>query len=618
MYDTERVRAPRAAARSSNLPDLMTAFLSSHTRTHSNGALRVGDAGKQAVLTGWVQSYRDHGGCVFIDLRDREGLTQLVFDPEYNVAAHALASSLRSEWCIGITGEVRSRGGKVNDKMPTGAVEVWVNHLEVFSKSETPPFAIEDDVDTNDALRLKYRYLDLRRPKLQRNLMMRSQITRTTREYLGTNGFLEMETPFMVKYTPGGARNFLVPSRLNPGSFYALAESPQIFKQLLMVAGYERYFQIVRCFRDEDLRNERQPEFTQIDIEMSFVTESILQTMMEGLIAKLWKDVLGIELALPLRRMPFAEAMDKYGVDKPDLRLDLILCDVTAPAGTSGFGVFEGVVKSGGIVKCLRMPKNEKLTRSILDGLNDFAKSFGVKGVAFVKILEGGAWQGPIAKSFSDAARLETNRIAQAEVGDVLIFVAEKYKVANTTLGAIRLHLGEKLGLIRKGEWQFMWLIDPPLFEVDETTKEIAAAHHPFTSPRVEDEPLLDTAPEKVLARAYDLVLNGVEVGGGSIRIHQSELQSKSFRALRISEEDQRAKFGFLLDAFKYGPPPHGGIAFGLDRLAMLMTQAEYMRDVIAFPKTQKGSDLMTECPTPVSKKQLDELFIEVKPEARG
>ena len=593
----------------------MSAFLSSHTRTHSCGALRAGDAGTRVVLTGWVQSYRDHGGCVFIDLRDREGVTQLVFDPEYDRGAHDVAGTLRSEWCIGVTGDVRSRGSKVNDKMATGAIEVVVRDIEVFSRADTPPFAIEDDLDTNDSLRLKYRYLDLRRPRLQKNLVMRSQIAQTTRAYLAGERFLEIETPFMVKYTPGGARNFLVPSRLNPGSFYALAESPQIFKQLLMVAGYDRYFQIVRCFRDEDLRNERQPEFTQIDIEMSFVNEQILQATMEGLMATLWREVLGVELALPLRRMTYAEAMAKYGVDKPDLRLDLTLCEVTEPCRTSGFGIFENVIAGGGIVKCLRVPKHEKLTRSVLDGLADFAKSFGVKGVAWVKVQDGGLWTGAgFAKVFAEAARAEVNRIAEAQPGDTLLFVAEKPKVANTTMGAIRLHIGNELGLVRKGEWQFMWLTDPPLFEVDDTTREIAAAHHPFTSPRVEDEGLLETAPERVLARAYDLVLNGVEIGGGSIRIHRSELQARAFQALRISEEEQRAKFGFLLDAFKFGPPPHGGIAFGLDRLAMLMTGAEYMRDVIAFPKTQKGSDLMTDCPTPVSKKQLDELFIQVSP----
>jgi aspartyl-tRNA synthetase len=597
----------------------MSAFLATHTRTHSCGALRATDVGKPVVLTGWVQTYRDFGGCVFIDLRDRDGVTQLVFDPSFDAAAHAVAGDLRSEWCIGVVGEVRSRGtrkdGRSNDnvKLQTGAVEIYVNGIEVFSKAETPPFQIEDDIETNDQLRLKYRYLDLRRPRMQKNLIMRSQITRTTRDYLGNNGFLEIETPFMVKYTPGGARNFLVPSRQNPGSFYALAESPQIFKQLLMVGGYERYFQIVRCFRDEDLRQDRQPEFTQIDLEMSFVNEHILQTMMEGLIAALWKDVLGIELTLPLRRMPYAEAMDKYGVDKPDLRLDLTLCDVTAGFASSGFKIFEGVIAGGGIVKCLRVPKNDKLTRALIDTLPDFGKSFGLKGVTTVRLQDGGAWQG--LKGVSDEARLRVNQIAGAEVGDALVLVADKYKVANTALGHIRLHLGDKLGLTRKGEWQFMWLTDPPLFEVDDTTKEIAAAHHPFTSPRACDEHLLDTAPERVLARAYDLVLNGVEVGGGSIRIHRSELQARAFQALRISQDDQRAKFGFLLDAFKYGPPPHGGIAFGLDRLAMLMTGAESLRDVIAFPKTQKGSDLMTECPTPVSKKQLEELFIQVNPD---
>jgi aspartyl-tRNA synthetase len=590
----------------------MSQFLATHTRTHSCGALRAGDVGKQVVLTGWVQSRRDHGGCVFIDLRDRDGLTQLVFDPEYDKAAHAVAGDLRNEWCIGIAGEVRSRGDKVNDKLATGAVEVWVKSMEVFSKAETPPFQIEDDVDTNEALRLKYRYLDLRRPSLQKKLIQRSAITRVTRDYLGKNGFLEIETPFMVKYTPGGARNFLVPSRLNPGQFYAMAESPQIFKQLLMVAGYERYFQIVRCFRDEDLRLDRQPEFTQIDIEMSFVNEQILQNVMEGLISTLWRDVLGIEIKLPLRRMTYAEAMDKYGVDKPDLRLDLTLCEVTAPSKESGFRVFESVIQAGGIVKCLRVPgPADKLPRSVLDSLQDFAKQFGVKGIAWARVLEGGAWQG--IKGFSDHARHEVNKIAGATPGDTLLFFAEKAKVANTVAGATRLHIGDKLGLIRKGEWQFMWLTDPPLFEIEDG--EVAAAHHPFTSPRVEDEGLLESAPEKVLARAYDLVLNGVEVGGGSIRIHRSELQDRAFKALGISEEARREKFGFLLDAFKYGPPPHGGIAFGLDRLAMLMTGADSLRDVIAFPKTQKGSDLMTECPTSVSKKQLDELWIQLRPD---
>ena len=590
----------------------MSVFLATHTRTHSCGSLRADDVGKRVVLTGWVQTYRDFGGCVFIDLRDREGLTQLVFDPQYDKASHEVARDLRSEWCIGITGEVRSRGTNVNEKLATGSIEVFVKGIEVFSKAETPPFQIEDQIETNDQVRLKYRYLDLRRPKLQRNMITRSNITRVTREYLNKNGFLEIETPFMVKYTPGGARNFLVPSRLNPGMFYALAESPQIFKQLLMVAGYERYFQIVRCFRDEDLRLDRQPEFTQIDIEMSFVNEQILQNTMEGLMAALWRDVLGVELSLPLRRMTYAEAMEKYGVDKPDLRCDLQLCEVTEAARNCGFRVFESVVASGGIVKCLRVPgPPDKLPRSILDGLNDFAKSFGAK-TAWARLQEGGVWQG--IKGLTDEARAQINALAGATVGDTLIFVADKAKVANAALGAIRIHyIGEKLGLVRKGEWQFMWLTDPPLFEID--GGNVAAAHHPFTSPRVQDEELLDSAPEKVLARAYDLVLNGVEIGGGSIRIHRSDLQDRAFKALGINEDERRAKFGFLLDAFKYGPPPHGGIAFGLDRLAMLLTGADSLRDVIAFPKTQKGSDLMTECPTAVAKKQLDELFIQLRPD---
>ncbi|MFT3692132.1 MAG: aspartate--tRNA ligase [Kofleriaceae bacterium] len=602
----------------------MSQFLANHTRSHSCGELRASDVGKTVVLTGWVQNYRDMGGVVFIDLRDREGLTQLRFDASFAAEAHALADTLRSEWCVGVVGEVRERGTVVdsktgkersltNPKLATGAIEIWGKTLEVFSKSETPPFQIEDDTETKDDVRLKYRYLDLRRPIMQKNLMMRSKITTTTRDYLAQNRFLEIETPFMVKYTPGGARNFLVPSRLNPGNFYALAESPQIFKQLLMVGGYDRYFQIVRCFRDEDLRNERQPEFTQIDIEMSFVNEQILQGVMEGLMQRLWKDVLGYDLKLPLRRMTYAEAMEKYGVDKPDLRCDLVLTDVTAASKESGFKVFTDAIEKGGIVKCLRLPvPKEKVTRKMLDAMPDYVKGFGVQGVAWVRVEAEGAWTGGL-KGFADGARAQINQATGAQAGDTLLFIANKAKVANAAMGGLRLHMGAQLDLIRKGEWQFMWLTDPPLFEIDDG--EIAAAHHPFTSPRVEDEALLETDPGKVLARAYDLVLNGVEVGGGSIRIHRSELQDRAFQALRISEEDRRAKFGFLLDAFKYGPPPHGGIAFGLDRLSMLMTQAEYMRDVIAFPKTQTGQDKMTECPTPVSKKQLDELFIQVKPD---
>ena len=592
----------------------MATFLSKYTRTHGCGSLRGSDVGAEVVLTGWVDVRRDHGGCVFIDLRDREGITQVMFDPSVSEVAHRLAGDLRNEFCIGVHGRVISRGDNVNPRLATGEIEIRGDDLEIFSRADTPPFPIEDDIDTNEALRLQYRYLDLRRPRFQRALRLRSQAAQAARGYLIDNGFSEIETPFMVKYTPGGARNFVVPSRLNPGSFYALAESPQIYKQLLMVAGYERYFQISRCFRDEDLRGDRQPEFTQIDIEMSFVEEIHLQTVIEGMIARIWRDTLGVELQLPMRRMTWAEAMDKYGVDKPDLRLDLTLCDVTDACRGSGFKIFEDVVARGGIVKALRVPDGDKLSRSMLDNLTPFAKPYGVKGVAFARVEEGGVWKAPFAKAFSDAARDAVNAAAGAGPGDVLLFVADKAKVANVCMGAIRLHIGEKLGLIRQGEWQFMWLTDPPLFE-ETDTGGLAAAHHPFTSPRPQDEPLLDTEPHKVLARAYDLVLNGVEIGGGSIRIHRSDLQARCFKTLGISDEQAREKFGFLLEAFKYGPPPHGGIAFGLDRLAMLIAGGTSLRDVIAFPKTQKGTDLMSGAPTPVDKRQLDELWVQVAPD---
>jgi len=593
----------------------MSEFLAKYKKTHSCGELRGGHVGTRVVLTGWVDVRRDHGNCVFVDLRDRDGITQVVFDPQVSEQSHRLAGDLRNEFCIGVVGEVRSRGDNVNDKLPTGAIEVAADTLEVFSTSETPPFQIVDEIDTNEALRLKYRYLDLRRPALQHAFKVRSQIYQTARRCLSGERFVEVETPFMVKYTPGGARNFVVPSRLSPGNFYALAESPQIYKQLLMVAGFERYFQIVRCFRDEDLRHDRQPEFTQIDIEMSFVKEADVMALIEKLMTELWRDVLDIELHPPFRHMTWAEAMDKYGVDKPDLRLDLTLCDVTEAARGSGFRVFDGAIDRGAIVKCLRVPDGGRLSRSELDRLTDFAKPYGVKGVAFARVQEGGVWQAPFAKAFADAQRDAVNAVAGAEPGDVLLFVADKPKTANTCMGAIRLHIGDKLDLVRKNEWQFMWLTDPPMFEYDDETDTYAAAHHLFTSPRTEDVQFLLTDPGRVLSRGYDLVLNANEVAGGSIRIHRSEVQAKVLEALSIPQEEANRKFGFLLEAFKYGPPPHGGIAVGLDRLAMLLAGVHSLRDVIAFPKTQKGTDLMTEAPTPVAQKQLDDLFIQLKPE---
>ena len=590
----------------------MTSFLSEHKKTHDCGALRAANVGEQVVLMGWVGGRRDLGGCVFVDLRDRGGVTQVMFDPNESADLHASAGELRTEYCIGIVGKVISRGSNTNKKMATGEIEIIATELEVFSRSETPPFLIEDDIDSRETLRLTHRYLDLRRPRFQRNLMTRCQAVQAARNYLVDNGFSDIETPFMVKYTPGGARNFMVPSRLNPGCFYALAESPQIYKQLLMVGGFERYYQVVRCFRDEDLRGDRQPEFTQIDIEMSFIEELDLQIIIEGMLAKIWKDVLDVDVPTPFLRMTFAEAMDKYGCDKPDLRLDLTLCDVSEGGRISGFRVFEGIIADGGMVKCMRVPDGGRLSRKQLDSLATFAKPHGVKGVSFARVDEGGSWRGSLAKSFSDEGRARVNEIAGAVPGDVLLFVADKPRTANSAMAAIRLHIGALLGLIRADEWRFMWLIDPPLFEHSEEEDKLVAMHHPFTSPRVEDEQYLESDPERVLARAYDVVLNGVELGGGSIRIHRPELQARCFKALGISDEEAEQKFGFLLKAFRFGPPPHGGVAFGLDRMAMLLTGSESLRDVLAFPKTQRGADLMTDSPTPVTDKQLEELYVKV------
>ncbi|MCC6996068.1 MAG: aspartate--tRNA ligase [Deltaproteobacteria bacterium] len=589
-------------------------FLTTLKRTHTCGQLRAGDVGNDVVLMGWVDSRRDHGGRVFIDLRDRDGITQVVFGPDYDAAAHALAGELRGEFCIGVRGKVISRGTNINPKIPTGTIELEATSLEIFSRSETPPFQIEDGIDTAEAIRLKHRDLDLRRPELQKNFIVRSKIYQSVRNTLTEERFLELETPFMGKYTPGGARNFLVPSRLNPHHFYALAESPQLYKQLFMVAGMDRYFQIVRCFRDEDLRQDRQPEFTQIDLELSFVVEEDVQRVVEKLIVALWKDAIGADITAPFQRMTYDEAMSKYGVDKPDLRFDLPLGDITEAAGTSGFKVFDDAVAAGGIVKALRIPApgGEKLSRKDLDGLTDFAKPYGVRGVAYVRVNEGGAWQGAPAKATSESARTAINTRLGAVAGDVILFVADKAKTANTTMGAIRLEMGRRLDLIQKDAWRFLWVTDFPLFERGDAGNWVAS-HHPFTSPKLEDLPHLESDPGRVRARAYDLVLNGNEIAGGSIRIHQAEVQARAFRALGLSDDEARAKFGFLLEAFKYGPPPHGGIAFGLDRLAMLLCGADSLRDVIAFPKTQKGTDLMTEAPVEIQQKQLDELHITIK-----
>jgi len=575
------------------------------------------------VLFGWVATRRDHGGCVFIDLRDRAGLTQLVFEPSVGNEAHVLAGELRSEFCIGISGVVRDRGGAKNPNLPTGEIEVHCDQLTIFSRSETPPFEISDETTTNEVTRLKHRPLDLRRPALQRNFQVRSQVYQTTRRILSEHGFTEIETPFMVKYTPGGARNFLVPSRLNPHAFYALAESPQLFKQLFMVAGFDRYFQIVRCFRDEDLRLDRQPEFTQIDLEMSFVVEEDVQSVIERLMAALWKDVLGVELATPFPRLSWAEATGRYGSDKPDLRFGLPLSDLTEVVRRHDGGNVEMLraalaeARPGHeppVIKAWRLPAEHatRISRTEVDKLEEYVKGFGARGLARAKVGPAGAWTQTPMKTITDEMRAGINQAAGAGEGDILFLQFGSRKMVDAVLGGLRLHVSEKLGLIPKGEWKFCWVTEFPLFERSEEG-HLAAAHHPFTSPLEEDLPRLETAPASVRARAYDLVLNGTEIAGGSIRIHRADVQSRVFRAIGLSDDEAHAKFGFLLDAFRYGPPPHGGIAAGVDRLAMLLCGGESLRDVIAFPKTQKGVDLCTDAPSSVSQRQLDELHIALK-----
>jgi aspartyl-tRNA synthetase len=593
-------------------------FITELKRTHSCGALTKADIGKEVVLFGWVNNRRDHGGAVFIDLRDRAGVTQVVFEEDVRPDVHDLAGQLRLEYCVGIRGTVVSRGGNVNPKLSTGEIEVHASELEIFNRSEPTPFPIEDKLDTSEEKRLQSRFLDLRRAPLQKTLMTRAKVNHLTRNHFTENGFLELETPFMGKYTPGGARNFLVPSRLNPGKFYALAESPQLYKQLYMVAGFDRYFQIVRCFRDEDLRLDRQPEFTQIDVEMSFVTQDDVFEQIEGLIVTLWKEVLGVEIPRPFLRMPFAESMAKYGNDKPDLRFDMphvVLTDLVKQHAGGGVPLLDEAVKAGGIVKGMRVPASASLSRTEIDKLEEYVKGMGAKGLARAKVAEGGEWtQSPFAKTIEAPLRQAINEACEAQPGDLLLFQFGKESVVHTVMANLRVHLAKKMGLIPEygsgGQWRFLWVVNPPLFEYDEESKTWAAAHHAFTRPHDSDVQYLETDPGRVNCHRYDCVLNGFEIGGGSIRLHDPEVQKRVFKAMGISDEDARTKFGFLLDALKMGAPPHGGIALGMDRLVMLLTGAESLRDVVAWPKTQKGADLMTGAPGDVDAKQLRELYV--------
>jgi len=611
-------------------------FIDELKRTHLCGDLRAEHLDQDVVLYGWVQNRRDHGGCIFIDLRDRNGVVQVMFDPSVDRAAFELADAARSEWVLGVHGKVRSRGDMKNPRIPTGDIEIVAREAVVFNKSDTPPFPIEESIDTHEDKRLEHRYLDLRRPTLQKNLITRSHIMRTTRQHFGDNGFLEVETPYLLKYTPGGARNFLVPSRHQTGSFYALAESPQLFKQLLMVAGYDRYFQIVKCFRDEDMRLDRQPEFTQIDVEMSFVNEDDIFTMIEGLLFKLFKNILNIDLlekypSGKFPRMRFEESMRRFGNDKPDLRFGLEHTDLTelvVAHGGGGVPFLEPIAQkfaSGEyrrdlpqeIVKALVIPASANFSRADGDKAEQFVRSMGGSGLARAKIGDNGAWtQSPLAKNIKDGLRQAINEALGVQSGDIVCLQFGATDKVHTIMANLRLHLGKKLGLIPEsgsaGRYELLWITDPPLFEYDDTSKRWAAAHHPFTRPHDACLDLLERDPGLVLCHRYDVVLNGFEIGGGSIRLHDPEVQARVFKAIDISDEEAQQKFGFLLKALRLGAPPHGGIALGLDRLAMLLTDSEAIRDVIAFPKTQKGTDLMTGAPSPVSAEQLAELKIAI------
>ncbi len=585
-------------------------------RSHRCAEVSKALVGQNVTVMGWVQKSRNKGGIIFVDLRDRSGIVQIIFEEaQCGTECFEKATKLRSEFVVAVEGTVNLRAGAVNENLATGDIEIVAKSLRILSESETPPFPIEENSKTKEEVRLKYRYLDLRRPDLQRNLVMKSKVMTIARQFMADEGFLEIETPMLCKSTPEGARDYLVPSRIHQGTFYALPQSPQIYKQLLMCSGYDRYFQIARCFRDEDLRADRQPEFTQMDMELSFVDVDDVIEVNERLLAKIFKEVLDVDVKLPIRRMTWAEAMDRFGSDKPDLRFGMELKDITDIVKNCGFGVFTGAIENGGTVRGINAKGQGALPRKKIDALVEFAKTYGAKGLAYIAINEDGSYKSSFAKFMTDEEMKNIVAALSGEPGDLLLFAADKNKVVWDTLGALRCHLAEQMGLLDKNVFEFVWITEFPLLEWSDEQNRYMAMHHPFTMPMEEDLQFIDSDPGRVRAKAYDIVLNGNEIGGGSVRIHQNDIQEKMFEALGFTKEQAYERFGFLLDAFKYGVPPHAGLAYGLDRLVMLMAKQDSIRDVIAFPKVKDASCLMTNAPDFVDKEQLDELGIDVKVE---